>query len=1004
MFDKTHLQRRERRVTCRHRRSLRGLLVVFAFAASDSLTPANSVAVNNPIIRTRHSLSLQTTSTQNTEASVGTEVPRLSVLMGETREMTPPVPMTSVMVVSPEIASAVLSARGVTLTGLHVGETMMFAFDGPRHFTLIVQVIGRTYANTHREAAPIEPVIELSAFSGSYSLSYSTIFGGAFALFHQSFDFQQKLSSRRTLRFSSDVFKAIGQSDQNRLRETAFGLGFNRLSLGIDAPNGSLDILDSQINISPLSFNGYTMRGLHVVSTSISPLRGMEFFAGFARPSQSLFATTQGRVIGVLMPVAHGEFWRLRAGVFYAAPPQNNKLGGGGSSWQMDGRYSANEKAAAEGEVAYANGGLSWRARLDLRSRHFIGSGEILRLDRRSPLVSIGAQGGGRETQEFGLHGLAGTRFNASIAFNHTAIVPPVDAGRATFDRTTLFANASYRLNPKQQLGLRFAEQQIEIGALAGGSRVQLKTHTVTVTHDLSFNRRWSNRFSAGLTAGREARANAATDSGLTFNEQLRFSFKGGTATGFVNYANQRQSLAGLIVSNPTLLPPLLQPVFAADPALFLQQNRDILGLLLPGVELPQTRGVDAGIRLQRAFARLNLASEVRYSAGELLGRHQRNLITSANLNVRMDAANSLQFSGSRSFGFGSAVGQSTLTLSYIHRFGAGSGGGLQFSRLLGLERGVIEGRVFLDLNGNGQDDANEPGVAGMKVQTENHLSATTDDTGHFHFQMNSGTFNIAVVSADLGVRWRATTMTEQHGFLSARQTLNVTFGVTNCGSVGGRVFNDIMQNGEQTAGSLPGISGVRVNLRSTTKGLGPLSLFVDGSGSYQFRKVPPGRYTLEIDPATLPADFSVPAQNSWEVIVGPLQNLYLDIPVSAQRSLSGVVFVDQDGDGKFDAEKDKPVEGAQVFAGNRQVITGKGGAYVLRNLPSGRIEVRARLPGRGESEVVIIELTEEPIRRAHINLAIATQWEKRERLKSIKSWGQACDCAILPRAAPLTQ
>jgi hypothetical protein len=894
--------------------------------------------------------------------------------MGETREITLPVPATSVLVVSPEIASAVLSARGLTLTGLHVGETMLFAFDGPRRSTLIIEVIGRTYANTHRNTAPVAPAIELSAMSGSYSLSYSTIFGGAFALFHQSFEFQQKLSHRRTLRFYSDAFKAIGQSDQNRLRQTVFGLGFNRLSLGIDTPDGSLDILDSQINISPLSFNGYTMRGLHVVSTSISPLRGIEFFAGFARPTQSLFATTQGRVVGVVMPVAHGEFWRLRAGVFCASPPQNNKLGGGGSNWQMDGRYSASEKAAGEVEVAYANGGLSWRARLDLRSKHFIGSGEILRLDRRSPLVSIGAQGGGRETQEFGLQWLAGTRFNASVAFNHTALVPPVDAGRATLDRTTLFANASYRLNQKQQLGLRFAEQQIEIGALAGGSRVQLKTRSVTITHDLSLTQRWSNRFSASLTTGREARANAATDSGLTLNEHLRFSFEGGTATGFVNYANQKQSLAGLIVSNPTLLPPLLQPVFAANPALFLQQNRDILGLLLPGVELPQTRGVDAGIRFQRAFARLSLASEVRYSAGELLGHNQRNLITSVNLNARLDAANSLQLSGSRLFGFGSAVGQSTLTFSYVHRFGAGSGGGLQFSRLLGLERGVIEGRVFLDLNANGKDDSNEPGVAGMKVQTENHQSATTDDTGYFHFQMNSGAYNIAVVSADMGVRWRATTMTEQHGFLSARQALNVTFGVTNCGSVAGRVFNDILQNGERTAGSLPGISGVRVNLRSTTTGLGPLSLFVDGSGSYQFRRVPPGSYTLEIDPATLPADFSVPAQSSWEVVVEPLQNLYLDIPVSAQRALSGVVFVDKDGDGKFDAEKDQPIEGARVFAGDKEVITGKGGAYVLRNLPSGRTEVRALVPGRGESRIVIIELPEGPIRRAHVNLAIETR------------------------------
>jgi SdrD B-like domain/Pilus formation protein N terminal region len=961
-------------VVCRRLRLFCVLLVVLPVAAPVPLTQAASLAVGKRIIAALHSLSLQASAPQNvsnTQAPVGTEASRLSVLMGETRDVPLPVPMTSVLVVSPEIASAVLSGRGLTLTGLQVGETMMFAFDGARRFTLIIQVVGRTYANTHKNAVPIDPSIELSALSGSYSLSYSAPSGGAPALFRQSFEFHQKLSQGRTLRFSSDAFKFIGQGDQNRLRATAFGLGFNRLSLGIDSTSGSVDILDSQINISLLSFNGYTMRGLHVVSTSISPLRGVEFFAGFARPSQSLFEINQGRMLGMMVPVARGESWRVRAGVFYLSPGKNNNLGSGGTVWQMVGRYAPNKNVATEGEVAYASRGLSWRGRLDLQSKHMIGFGEILRFDRRSPLVSIGAQGGGRRTQAFGMQWLASSRFNVSFNINHTAVVPPVNAGRATFDRTTLFANANYRLNPKQQVSFHFAEQQIEIGAPVGGSRLRLDTQTVRITHDLHFNQSWSNNISASLTTSREARANEATDSGLVLNDQLRFSFKRGSATGFVNYANQKQSLVGLIVRNPTLLPPLLQPVFAADPVLFLQQNRDILGLLLPGVELPQTRGVDAGLRIQRAFARVNLASEVRYSAGEILGRNQRTLLTSVNLDMHLDAANSLQVSGSRLFGINSPVGQSVLTITYIHRFGAGSGGGLQFSRLLGLERGVIEGRVFFDSNGDGQDDANEPGIAGMKVEMDSDRSTTTDDSGRFHFKINSGVYHIAVVSDDLGVRWRASTTTEQHGFLSARQTVNVSFGLTNYGSVAGRVFNDVTQKGEQTAGSMPGVAGVQISLHPMNAGGTALSLIADGSGAYQFRNMPPGSYTLKVDPGSLPADFRVPQQTSWAVVVKPLQNSYLDIPLSAQRAVSGVVFVDKDGDGKFDAEKDEPVEGARVLTGDKEVITGKGGTYVLRDLTFGRMEVRARAPWGAQSAIVTIELGEAPIRRKGVNLLV---------------------------------
>jgi hypothetical protein len=517
-------------------------------------------------------------------------------------------------------------------------------------------------------------------------------------------------------------------------------------------------------------------------------------------------------------------------------------------------------------------------------------------------------------------------------------------------------------------------QQQIETGAPAGASRFRLGTRTVSISHDFRVNKSWANTFGARLNSSRETRTDAETDRGLNLDDQLRFSFKRGSATGFVNYTHQKESLAGLIARNPQLLPPLLQRTFAADPALFLQMNRDQLAALLSGVELPQTRGIDAGLRLQAAFSRMSVSGEVRYSSNEFQARNQRIVVASIGMNIRLDAANSVQINGSRPFGFNATYDRSALTISYVHHFGAGSGGGLQFSRLLGLDRGQIQGRVFYDLNGNGQDDPNEPGVPGIKVQLNGGQSAPTDDSGHFRFQMNSGAYNIAVTSADLGVRWRASTMTEQHGSLSARQTINVSFGLNDYGSVAGRVFNDVSQKGEHPAGSLPGIGGVRLTLRPMNAADATHSVIVDGSGVYQFRNVPPGSYTLEIDPATLPADFRVPPRSSWVVTVKPLQTFFLDVPLSAQRALYGVVFVDKDGDGKFDPEKDQPVEGARVTAGKTEVITGKGGRYILRNLPSGRMEVRARAPWGTESGIIIIDLAEGPIRGMGINLAIGKQ------------------------------
>jgi hypothetical protein len=892
--------------------------------------------------------------------------------MGETRDVPIGVPMTSVLIVSPEIASAVMNVRSLTLKGLSIGETILIAFDGQGRYTFLVEVVGKTYGTNQNAAAMDRPTGEQDGLSGSYTMSYTAPFGARPTMLRQNFEWRRKLSQGGTLRFSSDMFKFFGQGNQDRVRATAPGFGLNRLTLGMDGPAGSLDILDSQIIISPLSFNGYAMRGFHLVSTPSSQLRGMEFFAGLARPSLSFFDMNQGSLVGLVLPVAQGRFWRVRVGLFTVSPGQNNKLSSGGTVGQIDARYEPTKNIMAEGELAYANGGLSWRARLDLRRGPINAYGEILRFDRRSPLISIGAQGGGRETEAFALQWQASTRLNASFSYNHAAIAPPARAGRAALNQTNLFANASYRINQNSRLGFRYAQQQIETVAPSGGSRFRLETRTAAISHDISFNKSWANNFEARLNSSRETSANAATEGGLSFSDQLRVSFKRGSATGFVNYTRQTQSLAGLIVRNPELLPPLLQRAFAADPVLFLQTNRDTLALLLPGVELPQTRGLDAGVRLHAAFSRINLATEVRYSANQILAEGQRNLLASINVNMRLDAANSVQVSGSRSFDLNHAGGQSALTISYVHRFGAGSGGGFQFSRLLGLERGLIQGRVFFDLNGNGQDDTNEPGVAGMKVQIDGDRSGTTDERGRFHFQMNAGEYSVAIISDKLGVQLMASTATEQHVSLIARQTVNLNFGVSNFGLVAGRVFNDVFLKGQQTAEGLPGVGGVRISLRPTSVGGAFRSLIVDPSGGYQFRSVPPGSYTLEIDPATLPADFQILRQTSWVVTVGPLQNFYLDIPLAAQRAVSGVVFVDKDGDGKYDPQKDEAVEGARVMTGRTEVTTGRGGSYILRGLPAGRIELRALSPWGAESRLLTIEFGAEPATRRAVHLAVA--------------------------------
>jgi len=966
--------KRQQSVGSRRLRFFCVLILTVTVVAPFPLAEAASPAVT--LIRAAtQSLSLLVSSQQNPVSKQDPQratAPRISVLINETREIPLATAMTSVLVVSTEIASAEVKLRVLKVTGLHAGETILIAFAGQTRYTFLVEVLGRTYANTHQKIQPTDAsTAELSrqsVLSGSYSLSYSAPFSSAPTVLRQNFDFQRKLGER-TFRFSSDMFKFMGAGNVDGVQAKAPGFGLNRLSLGIDGPSGAFDILDSQINVSLLSFNNYTMRGFHVVSAKTSALRGAELFAGQARPSLSLFEMNQGRVMGIVLPVAGGEFWSVRAGVFAVSPQQNNALASGGTVWQVNARYSPSNDTAAEGELAYANGGVSWRTKIDLRRGPVDAHAEILRFDRRSPLISVGAQAGGRQMEAFAIQWRPSGGFSAGLAYNHTATTPPATARRSTLGTTTLLANASYRINQNSRLGFRYTQQQIETGPPVG-PRFRLETRTATFTHDIRLKTNWANSFQARMSSSRETSADAQTDSGLSIGNQLRFSSKRGSATGFINYTRQQSSIAGLISRNPQLLPPLLQRAFAVDPAEFLRANRNTLALLLPGVELPQTRGLDAGLRLQTAFSRVNVAAEVRYSASEIVAQEQRNVVASLSTNMRLDAANSIRVSGSRSFGLNTPGGQSALTISYVHRFGAGSSGGFQFSRLLGLERGLIQGRVFFDLNGNGQDDPDEAGVAGQRVQIDGDRSTTTDARGRFRFQINAGEYNVAMISEELGVAFAASTATEQHVSLGSRQTVNVSFGLSNYGSVAGRVFNDLFLEGLQTAGTFPGIGGIRVSLRpAMTSPRATLSLIADAGGKYQFRNLTPGTYTLEIDATTLPPDFRVLHQTSWLIKVAPLQTSYLDIPLSAQRAIAGIVFIDKDGDGKFDLQKDETVEGARLIYGKTEVNSGSGGRYILRNLPSGRIEVRARASWGKESNVVIVELGEAPIRRINVNL-----------------------------------
>ncbi len=912
-------------------------------------------------------------NTPTTKIPPQTQVLRIKVTIGETQDVPTVIDkINSVTVVSPEIATAQIKTGNIlTIAGLKIGETILLVSDSQKRLTFIIEVSGKRVASERRNVSDKERSgNEAAKTSGSYTTSYVQSFNGNPSLFRNNVEFQRRLSKDRTLRVSGEISKLIG-GDRSQALAQIDNFGFDRLSVGVDSPGKTVDFLDSQLKISSLSFNNFPMRGFHLVkaskslSNSDTPAKGVEIFAGLARPSLAFYDDTQGKIVGAIVPIAGSETWQVRSGFITVSPQKNNRVGRGGTVLEFFGAYVPNKKFSAEGEIAYANGGLSWRARLDLKLRKYGAFGEITRFDKDSPLNSIGAQTGGRKSEALAFYWRPETRFSLSANYNHTEISRLVNSRFADFNRSAFSASAGYRISQNSRINLRFSDQKIETAIPGGESKFQIATRSINIGHNIRFNQNWSNNFEVRINFSREARADAELENGFNLNEQMRFSWNRNSVTGFFNYTYKTPSLTSLIVRNPQILPPLLQDAFISNPSQFLQIYRDRLASLLGGIELPQTRSLDAGVRFQTTVSRFTLSGETRYNAGEVYSQNQKNLLTSVGVNVRLDAANSLQINGWKSFGDSN---QSAVTFSFTHRFGAGSGDGFQISKLFGFDKARVQGRVFYDLNGNGQDDKGEPGVAGITIQLNEKRSVKTDINGRYQFSANEGGQSIAIVSDDLGVRLRASTATQQKIALYSGQTQTVSFGVMNFGFVGGRVFNDLNLTGEAPKSDIQGVGGVKVILRS---GNTVIQQSTNAGGTYEFGNLFPGTYTLEIDSASLPANFRIPAQTVWEIKVEPLQGFYFDIPIAAQRAVAGVVFVDKDRDGEFNPQTDELIEGASIIADDHVATSDNNGGYVLRNLQSGRIELVAVSPLGVKSPPVFVELGAEPITKRSVNLAV---------------------------------
>jgi len=287
------------------------------------------------------------------------------------------------------------------------------------------------------------------------------------------------------------------------------------------------------------------------------------------------------------------------------------------------------------------------------------------------------------------------------------------------------------------------------------------------------------------------------------------------------------------------------------------------------------------------------------------------------------------------------------------------------------IPAGQIGDFVWNDLNGNGVQDAGEPGLSGITVTLGGAVSATTTTNGsgaYLFSGLPAGSYTVSVATPSgysaTGSNLGGDPNKDSNGspanvtLASFNSTdLSVDFGFieVKAGEIGDFVWNDVNGNGIQDAGET-GLSGITVTLTGTQGG----ATVTSGTGAYLFTGLPAGSYTVTV---TCPAGYSPSASgqggdplkdsNGSPASVTLATNTSSDLSVdfgckpNPAGQIGDFVWKDINGNGVQDAGE-PGIGGLTVTLSGPVIastVTNGFGAYLFSNLPAGSYTVSVATP-----------------------------------------------------------
>ena len=302
------------------------------------------------------------------------------------------------------------------------------------------------------------------------------------------------------------------------------------------------------------------------------------------------------------------------------------------------------------------------------------------------------------------------------------------------------------------------------------------------------------------------------------------------------------------------------------------------------------------------------------------------------------------------------------------------------------LNTGQIGDTVWYDYDGDGIQDAGEPGISGIVVQLTpppgvdlgngpgQPVTDTTDANGKYLFEdLPGGDYTVTVTNPPAGLNNTGdpdggADSTSDVTLPPGGSNLNQDFGYQPLGAIGDTVWFDIDGDGMQDPNE-PGIPGITVQLTpppGVDLGNGPgqpVTTVTDADGKYLFINLPGGPYTVTVmnPPAGL-TNTGDPdgGANSTSSLILPAggSNLNQDFGYQPVGTIGDTIFYDVYGNGTQDpgdagipnitVKLEVDYDGDNVIDATFTDVTDANGHYLFENLPPGEYTVTVMNPPAG--------------------------------------------------------